>query len=82
MGRREFLGLIGGIAAAWPLAGRAQQPGVPAVGFLRVTSQADSANLVAGFRQGLREASFVDGQNRQEVQREVLSVQSDFRARV
>ena len=63
MRRREFLGLIGGIAAAWPLAGRAQQPGVPAVGFLRVTSQADSANLVDGFRQGLREAGFVDGQN-------------------
>ena len=63
MRRREFDQLLGGAAAAWPLAGRAQQPLVPMIGFLRVTSQADSTDLVRAFRQGLNEAGFIDGQN-------------------
>jgi putative ABC transport system substrate-binding protein len=53
---------LGG-AAAWPLAARAQQPGVPVVGFLRSTSLADVTHFVTAFRQGLKEAGFVEGQN-------------------
>jgi putative tryptophan/tyrosine transport system substrate-binding protein len=62
MQRREFTMLLGG-AAAWPLTARAQQPAMPLVGFLRSTSLADATHLVTGFRQGLKEAGFVEGQN-------------------
>jgi putative ABC transport system substrate-binding protein len=63
MRRRDFLGVLGGAAAAWPVVAQAQQPVLPVVGFLSGRSLAYDSKLVAAFQQGLKEAGYVDGQN-------------------
>jgi putative ABC transport system substrate-binding protein len=63
MKRREFISLIGGAIATWPLTTSAQQRRVPVVGFLRGGAEAANTNLVAAFRKGLSETGFVEGRN-------------------
>src|SRR5437773_3678705 len=64
MKRREFISLLGGAAAAWPLAARAQQPvQIAKIGHIESGLPSTSPNLLAAFRQGLRELCYVEGQN-------------------
>ena len=63
MRRREFITIVGGAAVAWPVAGRAQQPAMPVIGYLSARSPEDTVALVAAFRRGLAEHDLVEGHN-------------------
>ena len=64
MRRREFVTLLGGAAAVWPLAARAQQPAMPMIGDLDSPSPEAVANRLRGLRQGLKESGYIENEKR------------------
>ena len=63
IGRRELLAALGGAAAGWPLAVRAQQPAIPVVGYLDIGTPSGAAYDVAALREGLGQAGYIEGRN-------------------
>jgi putative tryptophan/tyrosine transport system substrate-binding protein len=63
MRRRDFIQIIAGSAAAWPLTSRAQQATMPVIGLLSARAAGDAPELLAAFRQGLKDTGFVEGLN-------------------
>ena len=63
MKRREFITLLGGTALAWPLAARAQQPAIPAIGYLNTRAAGEDEHLLAALHQGLKETGYVESRN-------------------
>ena len=63
MRRRDFITFIGGTAAAWPLAARAQQPALPVIGYLNPGSPESDTPRLTGLRRGLNQSGYVEGRN-------------------